>query len=70
MEKLIIENNVKYKITLLSTEKTIPKEEEKKFKEWLKSRVYYFTEGIDYDYYSYNENYIDDILVKFKIDTI
>jgi hypothetical protein len=58
---------VTYEIEVLELSREIPKDEEINFIEWLSGQTDECPSGRNHEYFSYNENYIDDIGVKFYI---
>jgi len=72
MEKIEIGTKVKtkpitYEIEVTELSREIPKEHEIEFIEWLSGQPDECPTGRNHEYFSYNENYIDDIGVKFYI---
>ena len=61
---------VTYEIEVLELSREIPKEEEIKFIEWLSSQTDECPCGHNHEYFSYNDNYMDDIGVKFYIKRV
>lgn len=61
---------VTYEIEVLELSREIPKEEEINFIEWLSSQTDECPCGPNHEYFSYNDNYMDDIGVKFYIKRV
>ncbi len=60
----------RYEIEILELSKEIPKEQEINFIEWLSSQTSNCACGRNHEYFSYSENYVDDIGVKFNIEKV
>ena len=56
-----------YEIEVLKTERPIPKDQEIDFIEWLSYQPSECANGTNYEYFSYTDNYKEDIGVKFYI---
>ena len=59
--------NVRYKVKIYKLEKSIPPNEEKDFREWLKHKVPEVGIGEHHEFYGYTDNYQDDIGVSFNV---
>jgi len=73
----IVENGTKiktkpvtYEIEVIELSREIPKEEEINFIEWLSDQTSNCPCGRNHEYFSYNDNYKDDIGVKFYIKRV
>lgn len=63
----ILNINLEFEIEILSTSKEIPIKEENNFTKWIKYKSAEVGLGRQFEYYSYNENYKDDIGVSFMV---
>jgi hypothetical protein len=70
IENIKIRKTVTYEIEVIETNEPIPKEQEIDFIEWLSSMTSECTTGKNHEYYSYTDNYKEDIGVTFYIRTI
>jgi len=71
MENLIgkvIKKTIKLKIEILDIQKDIPESEIDNFLLWLESIAVELGLGKHHEYYSYTDNYKEDIPVSFKVD--
>ena len=70
IENIKIRKTVTYEIEVIETNEPIPKEQEIDFIEWLSSMTSECTTCKNHEYYSYTDNYKEDIGVTFYIRTI
>ena len=58
---------VSYEIEILELTKEVPKEQEIEFVEWLSNQTSCCADGKNKEYFSYTEDFTDDIGVTFNI---
>jgi len=61
---------ISYEIEILDISREVPKDQEIDFMEWLSSQTSECSIGKSLEYYSYTENYKDDIAVTFYIKSL
>lgn len=64
----VIKKSINLKIEIIDIQKELPKEEEEEFLLWLESIAVSSGLGRHFEYYSYTEDYNDDIPVSFKVE--
>lgn len=63
----VLTKSVTFKIEIKNIDKNVPENQIDDFKEWLQYKSLQFGLGLHYDYYSYTDNYKDDIGVSFYV---
>lgn len=61
-----VSKNVNISVRIIDIKKEIPQKEIKDFKEWVLAKGIELGTGKHFEYYSYSENYLDDVPCLFE----